>query len=296
MSARAWIDSKKPLLSSRSTPAPTLQQQQQQQQQQQHIQQQQLHTGDRVQINSLHGIIRFIGTTKFKSGTWAGIELDCVGLGKNDGSVDGQRYFICPPNTGLFILANKVLKQQHHTPVYNRPLTPHRSNSSKLSSPLRVLPPLPKKVILSEDNELLLLKKRIDALEAENKMLKQVNQSSNNRIQFLEQTVIEVKKAGMDSIEILESMVTSERSKVKELQLEQNDLRLAGLEAIESYESTLNQLQSDNKKSQQSHHQQVQLFLQDINVLENVLQNKMDKQVDLVESLKRERQNNSGHL
>lgn len=181
-----------------------------------------------------------------------------------------------------------MIKQLH-----NRPLTPHRSNSSKLSSPsLRVLPPLPKKVILSEDNELLLLKKKIDMLEAENKMLKQLNQSSTNRIQFLEQTVIEVKRAGMDSIEIMETMVTNEREKNKLLGIEQNELRLAGLEAIESYESTLNTLQLENKKLQQSHHQEIQVLLQDINVLENVLQNKMDKQVDLVQSLKRERQNN----
>lgn len=74
MSVRTWSDSRKPLLSSRSTPI---------------IQAQSLHIGDRVQVNSLHGIIRFIGETKFKPGTWAGIELGSIGLGKNDGSVDG---------------------------------------------------------------------------------------------------------------------------------------------------------------------------------------------------------------
>lgn len=195
-------------------------------------------------------------------------------------------------------MAIKVIKQQQ---LYNRPLTPHRSNSTKLSSsPLRVLPPLPKKVILSEDNELSLLKKRIDALESENRMLKKVNSSSNTRIQFLEQTVIDVKKAGMDSIEILESMVQSHQSQlinqkntIINLQHEQNDLRLAGLEAIESYENTLSDLQENHIKLSRNHHQEIKLLLQDINLLENVLENKMDKQLDLVDSLKRERQNNT---
>ena len=84
MSTRTWFESKKNFLpSSRSTPSTTssvtsvIQQQHQ------------LHIGDRVQINQLHGTIRYIGPTKFKAGTWAGIELDTVGLGKNDGSVEG---------------------------------------------------------------------------------------------------------------------------------------------------------------------------------------------------------------
>lgn len=72
MSVRTWSDSRKPS-SSRSTPNLP----------------QQLHIGDKVQVNSHHGTIRYIGETKFKPGTWAGIELDAVGLGKNDGSVDG---------------------------------------------------------------------------------------------------------------------------------------------------------------------------------------------------------------
>ncbi|KAG2210225.1 hypothetical protein INT47_003210 [Mucor saturninus] len=283
MSVRTWSDSRKPS-SSRSTPNLP----------------QQLHIGDKVQVNSHHGTIRYIGETKFKPGTWAGIELDAVGLGKNDGSVDGHRYFNCPPNTGLFILAIKVIKGQQ---LHNRPSTPHRSNSTKLQSspPIRLLPPLPKKVILShQDNELSLLKKRIDALESENKILKDINASSSSRILFLEQTVIDVKKAGMDSIEILESMVQSHQSQlavqsstIHNLQLEQNDLRLAGLEAIESYESTLQDLQNHEINASRNHHHQIKLLLQDINLLENVLENKMEKQLDLVKSLKRERQLNS---
>ncbi|CEP09877.1 hypothetical protein [Parasitella parasitica] len=318
MSSKTWSDSRKPM-ATRSTPTTHFIEHNQQQ-----LIQDQLHIGDRVQVNNHHGTVRFIGTTKFKAGTWAGIELDSVGSGKNDGSVDGKRYFVCPPKTGLFILAIKVIKQQQHLSLLNRPSTPHHYHQQKSknlpSFPMEVPPPLPAKI---NNHDLM---SRIKALEQENSELKQaaslMEKKKNERIEQLESTILQVKKASMDSIDILEDIhrqkmqqmaasLEDEKRKVRELLTEQNDLRKAGLEAIESYESTLAGFEKSKLKSRQiwdlerkkmqdeqdamlkSHHQQVRLLLQDIDTLEMVLHDKMTKEVDLVDSLKREKQNNS---
>lgn len=58
--------------------------------------------GARVVAMKKHaGTIRFMGPTRFAAGTWVGVELDSP-EGKNDGSVQGERYFTCAPLTGLF--------------------------------------------------------------------------------------------------------------------------------------------------------------------------------------------------
>ncbi|KAG1839264.1 hypothetical protein F4604DRAFT_1885313 [Suillus subluteus] len=68
--------------------------------------------GDNVRIESLgfEGCLRYIGEIDGKSGLWAGVELSggFSGKGKNDGSVGGKQYFVCPPNCGVFVATTKL--------------------------------------------------------------------------------------------------------------------------------------------------------------------------------------------
>ncbi|CAH0554743.1 unnamed protein product [Brassicogethes aeneus] len=69
--------------------------------------------GDRVIVKSSQGSkighVRYIGFTEFANGEWVGVELDNP-QGKNDGSVNGKRYFDCQQNHGLFAPPSKVSK------------------------------------------------------------------------------------------------------------------------------------------------------------------------------------------
>ena len=59
--------------------------------------------GQKIQLSDgRHGTIRFVGQTAFAAGDWVGIELD-DDSGKNDGSVQGERYFDCPMGSGMFV-------------------------------------------------------------------------------------------------------------------------------------------------------------------------------------------------
>lgn len=51
--------------------------------------------------------VRYIGPTKFSGDEWVGVCLD-LPVGKNDGSVDGVRYFYCPKASGVFVRPHTV--------------------------------------------------------------------------------------------------------------------------------------------------------------------------------------------
>jgi len=69
--------------------------------------------GDKVLVgrNRVEGVLRFAGETGFAHGKWLGIELDAY-TGKNDGSVQGVRYFNCAKDGpyGIFVRAGNAMR------------------------------------------------------------------------------------------------------------------------------------------------------------------------------------------
>uniref|UniRef100_A0A8C6WP12 Dynactin subunit 1 n=1 Tax=Neogobius melanostomus TaxID=47308 RepID=A0A8C6WP12_9GOBI len=53
------------------------------------------------------GTVAYIGTTAFASGKWVGVILD-EPKGKNDGTVQGKRYFTCEDNQGIFVRQSQI--------------------------------------------------------------------------------------------------------------------------------------------------------------------------------------------
>lgn len=58
-------------------------------------------------VQGLKGVVRFRGTTSFSPGKWIGIEL-YEKNGKNDGAVQGVKYFNCQMGYGIFVKPSTI--------------------------------------------------------------------------------------------------------------------------------------------------------------------------------------------
>ncbi|OTA91040.1 hypothetical protein M434DRAFT_397525 [Hypoxylon sp. CO27-5] len=64
-----------------------------------------------------NGVVRYVGQAHFAPGEWVGVELE-DDSGKNDGAVQGERYFECEPGRGMFVRpATVTILQAAPTPA-----------------------------------------------------------------------------------------------------------------------------------------------------------------------------------
>lgn len=71
--------------------------------------------------------VKFAGNTHFATGDWLGVELENA-TGKNDGAVQGQRYFQCELNHGMFVRPTVATVLDQPTPKQRVSHAQGRSN------------------------------------------------------------------------------------------------------------------------------------------------------------------------
>ncbi|XP_060103211.1 dynactin subunit 1 [Heteronotia binoei] len=65
--------------------------------------------GSRVEVigKGYRGTVAYVGATLFATGKWVGVILD-EAKGKNDGTVQGRKYFTCEENHGIFVRQSQI--------------------------------------------------------------------------------------------------------------------------------------------------------------------------------------------
>ena len=81
-----------------------------------------LHVGQYIELSDGRpATIRYLGNPNFAAGDWVGVELEDA-TGKNDGAVQGERYFDCAPGYGMFIKPGAAhILEEEETPKPAKP-------------------------------------------------------------------------------------------------------------------------------------------------------------------------------
>ncbi|KAI9697345.1 MAG: hypothetical protein M1820_007851 [Bogoriella megaspora] len=99
-----------------------------------------LRVGQTIELkDGRQAIIRFLGTTHFAGGDWVGVELDDAS-GKNDGSIQGERYFDCEAGHGMFLReagVSSIVAQ----PLTKDPPKPNGKMNGQAGQPTRAARP-----------------------------------------------------------------------------------------------------------------------------------------------------------
>ncbi|ORE06375.1 hypothetical protein BCV72DRAFT_181598, partial [Rhizopus microsporus var. microsporus] len=278
--------------------------------------QQDLYIGQRVAVDSMGivGTLKFLGEAEFKEGYWAGIQLDILGSGKNDGSVKGtsesQEQLDHLFGESIRQAPNEAVMKLHQLQLRVEVL----EAENRLLKPDDSQPKTDTKIMELETEQMNLMTER-DKTETH------LVQEYQERVRSLNETIDELKRAGLESIELYESSVemnrvdrealnaslADERRKVALLEAERAELHNAGREAIQTYEATIAEIKKEREsliqeqnakrealeatiqKKENEHKRQIASLNRDISELEGLIESKVFKEADLEEALDKER-------
>jgi hypothetical protein len=104
--------------------------------------------GDMVNVpGDMYGTVKFVGSVRGKQGNFIGVELarEFAARGKNDGDVDGIRYFDTDiPGAGIFLPVHRAEKRQspaRSRPAYpGTPTTPSQYRMDSYTPPIAAMP------------------------------------------------------------------------------------------------------------------------------------------------------------
>ncbi|XP_077083526.1 dynactin subunit 1a isoform X4 [Siphateles boraxobius] len=97
--------------------------------------------GSQVEVigKGQRGSVAYIGATLFASGKWVGVILD-EPKGKNDGTVQGKRYFTCEENHGIFVRQSQIQLVDEGGSSATTPETPDSSGPKLLRREVQETP------------------------------------------------------------------------------------------------------------------------------------------------------------
>ncbi|KAL1919055.1 uncharacterized protein VTP21DRAFT_2436 [Calcarisporiella thermophila] len=230
-----------------------------------------LAVGDRVVVGAFGtGILRFLGPTQFKPGVWAGVELDRRGEGKNDGSVDGVRYFKCKKNTGIFVKPNKISKLSFHS------ILPTRPGSPKIS-PMEPAPRKTSQEAMKQKPAVVALPPRLTSLASSQPIPPSPSGHSIEKSQALH---------------LASSVPLQNCAHCSTLARELSSLREAGREAIATYEIRIEALERKGReevKEQEAKYQKLQEECEE-------LRNLAGETAEAIEAMRKEKERAENEL
>ncbi|XP_050439268.1 restin homolog isoform X12 [Adelges cooleyi] len=223
-----------------------------------------LKVGDRVIISSGQGsklgVLRYRGAAQFAPGEWCGIELDDP-LGKNNGSVEGIKYFECEDKFGLFAPIGKVSKSPMSASRMSSNCAIHKTNKRSPGSmsgsmisgvTATTMSSIPTRVRLgvaslrykqTKVSDLDKLKTQLTQLKNENELLrlqvtKAANQADVAEKQLEETLKAQIAKSSQDNslltlqsqLDTLKKQLDDEREKFQNLQFTIEEQNVANVE------------------------------------------------------------------